>query len=185
MNNELSEKWTLYLHYKDLGESYITNLEKLMDIKDIKTFWQTFNNVPKIYEIFSDGVNTKKMKRNNATPCAYSFFKNDISPRWEDEMNINGFEFSIRNNFDFSLLQDQWISSLVQLISGCNEICNCECINGIRIVDNTRENSAMYRMEFWVNDIKYKKNVEDLLKSEYFDLGMYKFMYRIHKTMKE
>jgi hypothetical protein len=185
MSFELSQKWTLYLHYKDLGNSYITNLEKLMDITDIKTFWQTFNNVPKIYEIFSDGINTKKMKRNNSSPCAYSFFKNDISPRWEDDMNINGFEFSIRNNFDFVLLQDQWMSSLVQLISGCNEICDCESINGIRIVDNTRDNSAMYRMEFWVSDVKYKKNIEDLLKSEHFNLGMYKFMYRIHKTMKE
>ena len=183
MNYELSDKWTLYLHYKDLGETYITNLEKLMDIKDIKTFWQTFNNVPKIYEIFSDGVNTKKMKRNNASPCAYSFFKNDISPRWEDDMNINGFEFSIRNNFDFTLLQTQWMASLVQIISGCNA--KCDYINGIRIVDNTRDNSATYRMEFWVSDIKYKNDIEDLLKSECFNLGMYKFMYRIHKTMKE
>jgi hypothetical protein len=183
MNYELAEKWTLYIQYKDLGDTYAKNLEKLIDITDIKTFWQTFNNVPKIYEIFSDGINTKKMKRNNASPCAYSFFKNDISPRWEDEMNVNGFEFSIRNNFDFNLLQNQWMSSLIELVSGCNKA--CEYINGIRIVDNTRDKSAMYRMEFWVNDICNKKEIDDLLKSEAFDLGMYKFMYRIHKTMKE
>ena len=98
-------------------------------------------------------------------------------------MNINGFEFSFRNNFDFELLQSQWMSSIIQLISGCNE--RCDCINGIRIVDNTRDNSVMYRMEFWIDDIKNKKMIEELLKSEEFDLGMYKFMYRIHKTMKE
>lgn len=183
MNYELADKWSLYLQYKDLGNNYGTNLEKLMDIKDIKTFWQTFNNIPKIYDIFSDGINTKKIKRNNGTPCAYSFFKNDISPRWEDDMNINGFEFSFRNNFDFELLQNQWMSSIIQLISGCND--KCDCINGIRIVDNTRDGSVMYRMEFWVNDIKNKKMIDELLKSEEFDLGMYKFMYRIHKTMKE
>jgi hypothetical protein len=179
----LNDKWTLYLHYKDLGTTYISNLEKLVDIIDVKTFWQTFNNVPKIYEIFSDGVNIKKMKRNNASPCAYSFFKNDISPRWEDKMNIDGFEFSVRNNFDFELLQKQWISSLVNII-GCNSKA-CQFINGIRIVDNSRDGSAMYRMEFWVDDTTNKKEIEDLLKSEEFGLGMYKFMYRIHKTMKE
>lgn len=183
MNFELSNKWTLYLQYKDLGDDYITNLEKLIDITDIKTFWQTFNNVPKIYEIFSDGVNTKKMKRNNGTPCAYSFFKNDISPRWEDEMNINGFEFSFRNNFDFELLQSQWMSSIIELVSGCNKV--CDFINGIRVVDSTRDGSVMYRMEFWVNNVVNKKAIDELLKSKDFDLGMYKFMYRIHKTMKE
>jgi hypothetical protein len=183
MNYELNDKWSLYLQYKDLGTTYSTNLEKLIDITDIKTFWQTFNNVPKIYEIFSDGINIKKMKRNNASPCAYSFFKNDISPRWEDKMNIDGFEFSFRNNFDFELLQSQWTSSIIQIISGCNK--DCEHINGIRIVDNSRDGSALYRMEFWVNDISNKKIIEDLLKSSDFNLGMYKFMYRIHKTMKE
>jgi len=183
MNYELANKWSLYLQYKDLGDNYSTNLEKLIDITDIKTFWQTFNNVPKIYEIFSDGVNTKKMKRNNGTPCAYSFFKNDISPRWEDEMNINGFEFSFRNSFDFELLQSQWMSSIIELVSGCNKV--CDFINGIRVVDNTRDGSVMYRMEFWVNDVSNKNIIEDLLKSEEFNLGMYKFMFRIHKTMKE
>ena len=98
------------------------------------------------------------MKRNNASPCAYSFFKNDISPRWEDKMNIDGFEFSFRNNFDFELLQSQWMSSIIQIISGCNNA--CEYINGIRIVDNSRDGSALYRMEFWVNDVSNKKIIE-------------------------
>jgi hypothetical protein len=75
------------------------------------------------------------------------------------------------------------MSSIIQIISGCNNA--CEYINGIRIVDNSRDGSALYRMEFWVNDVSNKKIIEDLLKSKEFNLGMYKFMYRIHKTMKE
>lgn len=57
---ELKDTWSLYLHYKDLGKMYNDNIEKLIDISDIQTFWGTYNNIPKIYEIFSDGINIKK-----------------------------------------------------------------------------------------------------------------------------
>ena len=70
MEYSLNDTWTLYLHYKDLGTNYNENLEKLMEIDNIQTFWQTYNNIPSILDLFSDGVNIKKIKRNNSTPCA-------------------------------------------------------------------------------------------------------------------
>ena len=37
MNYELNDKWSLYLQYKDLGTTYSTNLEKLIEtIEKIK-----------------------------------------------------------------------------------------------------------------------------------------------------
>ncbi len=59
---DLKDTWSLYLHYKNLGKMYNDNIEKLIDISDIETFWGTYNNIPKIYEIFSDGINIKKIK---------------------------------------------------------------------------------------------------------------------------
>jgi hypothetical protein len=179
---ELKNKWSLRLHYKDLGKLYNDNIEKLLDISDIRTFWCTYNNIPKIYELFSDGINTKKIKRTNATPCAYSFFKDDIFPCWEDPMNNKGFELSIKNNYNFNMLQNQWLNSMLRLISG-NE--SLECINGIRIVDCTKGKSVLYRMEFWINDEKFKDDVENILKSELFNLNKYNLMYRTHVNIKE
>lgn len=179
---ELKDKWSLYLHYKDLGKMYNDNIEKLIDISDIQTFWGTYNNIPKIYEIFSDGINSKKIKRTNATPCAYSFFKKDVFPCWEDPMNNKGFEISIRNNYNFILFQEQWLNSILNLISGNEEL---ECINGIRVVDCTKGKSVLYRMEFWVSDEKYKSKVEEILKSDLFSLNKYILMYRSHLNIKE
>ena len=45
-NIHFDQTWSLYLHYKDLGTCYNDNMEKLIDISDIITFWQTFNNIP-------------------------------------------------------------------------------------------------------------------------------------------
>jgi hypothetical protein len=179
---DLKDTWSLYLHYKNLGKLYNDNIEKLIDIPDIKTFWETYNNIPTISEIFSDGIRVKKIKRTGATPCAYSFFKRNIFPCWEDPMNNNGFELSIRNNYNFNMFQEQWLNSLLQLISGNEKL---DCINGIRIVDCTKGKSVLYRMEFWVSDEKFKTEVEDILKSELFSLNKYILMYRSHVNIKE
>jgi|TARA_B110000977_G_scaffold65256_4_gene88912 hypothetical protein len=179
---DLKDTWSLYLHYKNLGKLYNDNIEKLIDIPDIKTFWETYNNIPTISEIFSDGIRVKKIKRTGATPCAYSFFKRNIFPCWEDPMNNNGFELSIRNNYNFNMFQEQWLNSLLQLISGNEKL---DCINGIRIVDCTKGKSVLYRMEFWVSDEKFKTEVEDILKSELFSLNKYIIMYRSHVNIKE
>ncbi|MBA45252.1 MAG: hypothetical protein CMB31_01520 [Euryarchaeota archaeon] len=179
---ELSSKWSLYLHYKDLGKLYNDNIEKLIDISDIETFWRTFNNIPKIYDIFSDGVNIKKIKRVNAIPCAYSFFRDDIFPCWEHSMNRNGFEYSIKNGTDLKKLHNEWMDCMLQLIGNNEPIMSH--INGIRVVDCTKYSSVLYRMEIWVDNEKYKPDIEKIIKNE-FNLSDYKLLYRSHKNIKE
>ena len=183
MEHPLDDTWVLYLHYKDLGKLYNENVEKLIEISDVLTFWQTFNNIPKIYEIFSDGQTIKKMKRNNATPCAYSFFRKDVFPCWEDEKNKEGFEFSIKNGNNFNKFQDEWLNSVLELISNKDD--NYKFINGIRIVDCTKYDSVLYRMEFWVDLEERKSLIENILKPDNFGFKKYKFLYRSHKNMKE
>ena len=180
---ELSSKWSLYLHYKDLGKMYNDNIEKLMDIPDIETFWKTFNNVPKIYDIFSDGTSVKKIKRTNAIPCAYSFFRDGVFPCWEDNKNKNGFEYSIKNSSNLKKFQEEWLNCILYLIGGTDEISSH--INGIRVVDCTKYSSVLYRMEIWVDEEKYKAEIEELIKGDNFNLSEYKLLYRTHKNIKE
>jgi hypothetical protein len=184
MNNvELNDSWTLYLHYKDLGTCYNDNVEKLIEIKDIITFWGTINNIPKTYNLFSDGSsNIKKIKRTNCTPCAYSFFKTGISPYWEDDQNKHGCEYSIRTNYSFEYFHRIWIHSLVTLIS-CDNVL-CDVINGIRVVDCTKQSSVLYRIEYWFkNDVSKTSQVTKI--NEIFKLNGYKIIYKSHKNMKE
>jgi len=180
---ELSDKWTLFLHYKDLGKYYNENVEKLMDITNVQMFWRTFNNIPKIYDIFSDGKTMKKMKRNNATPCAYSFFRSGIEPCWEDSKNNTGFEFSIKNGKNLIKFHEEWLNCLLEMISNSNDI--YKHINGIRIVDCTKFTSVLYRMEFWMDSMEIKNDIETALNNDNFGLKNYKFMYRSHQNMKE
>ena len=97
-------------------------------------------------------------------------------------MNNKGFEISIRNNYNFILFQEQWLHSILNLISGNEDL---DCINGIRVVDCTKGKSVLYRMEFWVSDEKYKSKIEEMLKSDLFSLNKYILMYRSHMNIKE
>lgn len=179
MEHSLGDSWTLYLHYKDLGELYNDNLEKLQDVSTIEHFWRTMNNVPKTYELFSNGNGVKKIKRTNATPCAYSFFRSDIKPCWEDPKNCNGFEFSIKSGKNFEKFERDWINSLVTIVSNDKY----SSLTGIRVVDLTKANSVLYRMEFWAESEDKKEEIENTLIHD-FNISS-KLSYRSHKNMKE
>lgn len=179
-NIHFDQTWSLYLHYKDLGTCYNDNIEKLIDISDIITFWQTFNNIPRATDIFSDGINKKVMKRNNATPCAYSFFRKDIMPKWEDVKNVDGFEFSVKSSKNLYYFHDIWVNNIVELLTDKEEY---SCINGIRIVDCTKFNVVTYRIEFWISDENIKDTIEEILKTQ-FTLN-FRLMFKSHKNVKE
>ena len=178
---EFDDTWILYLHYKDLGTCYKENTEKLMEINNIFIFWQTINNIPKPSQIFSDGITTKKIKRTNATPCAYSFFRENIEPCWEDPRNCNGFECSIKINKNLEVFDIIYVNSIVQLLTNKNSI--YDYINGIRIVDCTKSNSVMYRIEFWISDETVRESVENVIKND-FNIS-HRLMYKSHKNVKE
>ena len=178
---ELQDTYILYLHYKDLGTCYNENMEKLIEINDIITFWQTFNNIPVPTKIFSDGYSIKKMKRNNATPCAYSFFRKHTEPCWEDKHNCNGFEFSIKTSKNLDSFNQIFLNGILELLTEKNDYYSY--INGIRIVDCTKYNSVMYRIEFWISDEIIKSDIEIILK-ENFNIS-HRLMYKSHKNVKE
>ena len=55
---------------------------------------------------------------------------------------------------------------------------------GYVLVDCTKYTSVLYRMEIWVDNEKYRTEIEDFIKNE-FNLGEYKLLYRAHKNIKE
>ncbi len=181
MDYYLDDCWNIYMHYKDLGECYNDNLELLMKIDTIQMFWRTINNIPKTYDIFSDGYGIKKIKRNNATPCAYSFFRDGISPCWEDIKNSSGFELTFKSGKKFEKFEKTWVNSMVELISNKKEI--YKHINGIRAVDLTKMDSVLYRMEFWVDSEEIKEEIEKILVED-FHIDS-RLCYRSHNNAKE
>ena len=183
MDSLFNNSWILYFHAKDKTKNYSDNTTFIINIKTIKDFWGTFNNFPKPTEMFSDGINIKRVKHTGETPNALSFFKENSYPSWEHESNINGFEWSIRKFKDLRDINSLWEKLLVCIVSENFEY--SEIINGVRIVDCTIENKLMYRFEIWFNNKNYKDYYESKIK-ELLSLPQHtKMLYRDHSAVKE
>ena len=183
-NFPLNDIWCVYFHAKDSSKKYADNTTKVMEIDNIKDFWGTFNNIPKPTDMFSEPrVPQKVLKSTGQIPNAISLFRKFSYPTWEDESNINGFEWSIRKYKDFHEVNDLW-RNLIAIAVG--EFYNySEILNGVRVVDSTIDNKIMYRIELWFSDKTYKEYFEGKIK-ELLNLPQYtKLLYREHSTLKE
>ena len=178
---KLNYNWTLYYHIKNNKNYYNDNTIKLIDISNVSDFWGTYNNIPKPSKFFYDGMNYKKMKSTNETPSAYSLFKDNIFPAWEEDSNLNGFEFSIKY-YNYNSIDKIWLDYLLILIS--NDYEHIDKFNGIRIVDCSIHSKIMYRIELWFSDINDKNIIDKTLKTDFNNITS-KILFREHKVLKE
>ena len=63
--------------------TYEANLAKLIDINNVQTFWETFNNFPLDSLVMRDSVH---------------LFKRTVKPVWEDQRNVRGGSWTFRVN---------------------------------------------------------------------------------------
>ena len=115
-------------------------------------------------------VSFSKNKITKEWGARYTFFRNDIFPCWEDPMNTNGFEYSIKNGNDLKKLDSEWMECILYLI-GDEDPIMCH-INGIRMVDCTKYSSVLYRMEIWIDNEKYKSDIEKVIKDKFKDIDV-------------
>ena len=104
MDQELSNKWTLWYHHeKDNWK--LSGYKKIYEINNIKDFWKLYNNWNKI---------------NGITYKHYFLMKNDITPLWEDEKNIKGGCWSFKISDDEA--EKLWTELSVYIV--CEKITN-------------------------------------------------------------
>jgi len=103
-NSELNNKWNLWYHHeKDNWK--LSGYKKIYEINKISDFWKLNNNWDKLKGI---------------TNRHYFLMKDDITPLWEDESNINGGCWSFKIHED--LAEKLWIDLSSYLV--CNQIIN-------------------------------------------------------------
>ena len=117
-----------------------------------------------------------------------SVFREGVEPKWEDEMNENGGEWYFRRGMNLDKLDDYWEQIVLGMIGetldpGTEEIC------GVRIVDKSRGDRKIYRLELWFRNApkgqpgeagnQIRENLEECLKN--FGKNVPQFEFRPHK----
>lgn len=187
----LNRNWTLYFHAKDKTKNYDTNTIKIMDISTIEDFWGCFNHIPKPCDLFYDGYTQKGLKMKNKEkgetdgtlyiPNAWSFFEKGVKPTWDDPLNIDGAEWSIRKFNGLKDISNMWMTALLDLVGEMFDYSHH--IKGIRIVDSTLPEKPMYRLEIWFDKVEMSDIIHAHVKKLFNIKG--NLLYRVHKNVKE
>ncbi len=157
---ELNDTWILFSHDKNKNKCYNDNMQILAEINTIQHFWQVWNNIPSVKNMFFDG---KNFKLTGKRPIhSWSFFRKGIEPTWEHPKNSTGGEWNIRKFKSLDHLADLWLD-IILLVLGEN-FDESESVTGIRVVDSSSYERATYRIEIWIDNLKVKPNVEAALK---------------------
>jgi len=152
----LESEWVIWEHrIPEKSASYEDNMAKLCDVSTIEDFWRAWNNIPQPSQLFFDGRVRKKFA--NRTVEAFSVFKKNIKPEWEDPANREGAELFCRKAFPLGQLDEYWLNLVLgmigETIDGGDEIC------GARVCDKSLGTRCLYRLELW-----FRKNDETLAK---------------------
>ena len=110
---EFKNTWNVWYHHtKDNWK--LSGYRKIYDISNIKNFWELYNNWNRL-----GGILSKQ----------FFVMKNNITPLWEDKMNINGGCWSLKININ---LADKLWEYLSILLVG-EKIYDNDNINGLSI----------------------------------------------------
>ena len=96
------DKWNIWYHY-DKDNWKLSGYKKIYEINDISSFWKLYNNWHKL-----DGILNKHL----------FLMRHNITPIWEDPININGGCWSYKINDELAL--DLWEDLSTYLI--CEQI---------------------------------------------------------------
>lgn len=179
---KLNETWTFYFHKKEEGVLYVDNIIKLIDIDNIKDFWGTINNIPMPLLSFSVGGMRKKVRINEDIyiPNAYSFFRDDIFPSWENCRE--GSEICLKLN-NLELTNKYFLDLMLLVIGNFDDISGY--INGIRVVDSSYNNRNNYKIEIWFNIVCDFSEAKKII-SNYLNLTDKSIiLYREHSKIEE
>lgn len=126
---EFKNTWKVWYHHTK-NNWKLSGYRKIYNISNIKNFWELYNNWNKL-----GGILSKQ----------FFVMKNNITPLWEDKMNINGGCWSLKININ---LADKLWEYLSILLVGEN-IYDNDNINGLSIC--VKKNNICV-IKIWIKD---------------------------------
>jgi len=171
MEYPLERTWTLWETLRgrvdQRHEIYRNNTKALGEFSTLHEFWQYWHYIDHSdpHYLFS-----KIFTEEAASVEAVCIFEQGIEPAWEDPVNVEGCDISVRKKFDPQKLKEFW-NKLVFSIIG-ETLPFSEEVAGCRIVDKV----PFYKVElWWKTDLSDESNTEKRLKVEQALLGVFDF----------
>ena len=113
--HKLNSKWVLWRHSLTSKDWTLKGYDKIAEFNTVEDFWMVYNDLPSV--IFD----------------MWFLMRQDITPRWEDDINKEGGAFKFR--IHESKVDNIWLQLSSYLVSEmmCNTPADAELISGISI----------------------------------------------------
>lgn len=148
--DKLENKWCFWEHQKGDNQNYTNQMHQLGTFNTVEDFWCYKNNLPNPSDIFFTQTGGEKRFTDRGAVDAYSLFKTNIRPEWEDPNNASGCELFCRTGMTPEDLDKKWelllLGTVGETIDPADEIC------GVRVVDKSRGSNPIYRLEVWMRN---------------------------------
>jgi len=102
-----------------------------------------YNNILKPSQFFSKPKVAALMGDFNIS--GFSFFRDDITPEWEDVGNKMGSEWGCK----------QYVKDIDTVLQNLMLACvgeKLDCVTGVRIVDKSTANRSIHKIEIWMSE---------------------------------
>ena len=137
----LMHNWSLYFHTQSQSDTYRNSYHHVNTFDSCESWARLFNNIPEAAQLLS---HTNEIWFNNEKVVAYSIFKDDIKPEWEDEINSSGSEWGCRQEIKEDDANQIWTNLVAGLVSGqLNAL-------GARVVNKNCCSRKLSKIEIWI-----------------------------------
>lgn len=180
----LKSSWTFYDHIKCDQADYDKNTQIVGHCSSIFEFWTCYNNLPKPSNIFFQKETGKPYYYHDSIKreiSAFSIFRDDIRPTWEDPSNIDGATMEYRVPIDTSIesIDTFWLYLCIY----CMGLYFGNNVTGFRLVDSSiiGQYKPLYKIEIWTINNNVSLDVEKKFRELFNISNEQKIMIKNHK----
>ena len=137
----LETEWSIYIHFPCGSSNYGVAYKKVGTFSNVCDFWRLYNNIPSI-----ELVHDNHIRHKGVPVVAYSLFRGNTKPEWEDPVNITGSEWGCRESLDKKLFAQLWNEYLLGAIG--ERIPHCV---GIRAINKSNKQRSLHKIEIWMD----------------------------------
>lgn len=140
---ELESDWVWYAHFPCASTNYGNSYLPIGTFNTIGGFWRHVNSFPSIQNMHAGLV-----QMQGVPVIAYSIFRKNVKPEWEDSTNIKGSEWGCRESLDVNRFEDLWINYIMGAVG--ETIPHCV---GVRAINKSNRQRSLHKIEVWMDCI--------------------------------
>ena len=141
--HELLHNCTLFQHVESQSDTYNGAYKKAVTFNTCEGWARLFNNIPDAGTLTSS---THEIRCHDEKVIAYSIFRDDIKPEWEDKRNETGCEWECRQELERGYVTEMWKLIVASMCGGELDIL------GSRVVNKNTSFQNVSKVEIWLGE---------------------------------